>query len=280
MYTKRDVKPDDIKANIYNNIHFIVDIQGASTEGLENSDSDISTLFDSNEFNRMEDTFTYDELNEWDKRNHRIISNKMKQRMIETEKVIRYISKDETEQILLSKNYMEMRLLYRKSFILKDKMDLLQKIVRKYAVNNPFLQIDNVTLIKNNSIICKSLPMLYRCFDIRHFGDIKSGLTYQGALFAEYNSSAAIVMDKYNLIVQKEINAGTLGRKLSYMGNLNFIINYPNNNSVDSLDIKAVLKDMNGCLFNVFVNHLTVSFLNDLTNGETTKVLRGFKKNE
>lgn len=213
------VQPDDIKANIYNDIRFIVDIQGVSTDGLEQTDISISKLLDSNVFNRIEDTYTYDEINEWDKRNQREISNKMKKRMIETEKVIRYISKDETEHIILGKNYIELRLIYEKSFVLKDKMDLLEKIVKAYDLNNLFMHVDNIILIKNNSIVCKSLYTLYRCFNAKQFGDIKSGLTYQNAFFAEYNSDATIFMDEYKLLVKKRITAGTYDKIVAYMGN-------------------------------------------------------------
>ena len=128
---KQSVKPEDIKANIYDNISFIVDLQGVSTEGLEQSDNNIAGLFDKTFYNRIEDNYTYDEISEWDKRSQRQISNLVKRRIIETEKVIRYISKDENEIITVSKYYVEIRLIYKRGHILKDKMHLLHEIIKK-----------------------------------------------------------------------------------------------------------------------------------------------------
>ena len=280
MHTKRDIKPDDIKANIYDNVRFIVDMEGISTDGVEKSDIAIAKLFNRNLYNRIEDNYTYDEINEWDKREQRQILNRIKQRIIETEKVIRYISKDGNETIVISKYYIEIKLIYRKNYFLKDKIDLLQKIVDEFVHENPFIEIRNIFLVKDNAIVCKSIYMLYRCFDVKVFGNIKSGITYQKAVFTDYNSSASIVMDEYSLSINKGITAGRYKNDIAYMGKLDFAISYDGNKDIFKLDIKEVLTDMNVCLFDIFINNLTDSFANDLVNGTTTKVLEGFKKNE
>ena len=277
---KQSVKPEDIKAHIYDNISFIVDLQGVSTEGLEQSDNNIAGLFDKTFYNRIEDNYTYDEISEWDKRSQRQISNLVKRRIIETEKVIRYISKDENEIITVSKYYVEIRLIYKRGHILKDKMHLLHEIIKKYIDRNEFLEVSNILLKKNNIIVCKTLPMLYRCYEKSVYGNIKNGVTYQEAVFTDYSSSSIIVMNENILNVSKEITAGMYKNNIAYMGQLNFTIAYSGKKNIMQRNIEDILTDMNTCLFDIFINHLTESFVSDLINGTSTKVLEGFHRNE
>ena len=186
MYMMNNIKADYLEENIDSDIRLIVDMQGASARDVEKSDFFVSEWLDSELYNRREETYTYDDINEWDQRMQRPVTNVAKRRIMESEKVIRYASEDESEEISIGKLYIEIKLMQGRNFNLKEKMILLQNLVKKYISVNPFIRIENIFLIKKNNIICKNLSSLYTCYNAAAFGDIRVEMADLDIDFTEY----------------------------------------------------------------------------------------------
>lgn len=264
MCTGNNIKADYLEENIGSDIRLIVDMQGVSAHDVEKSDLFVSELLDSGLYNRMEETYSYEDINEWDQRMQRLVTNVTKRRIMESEKVIRYASEDESEQVFIGKLYIEIRLMRGQNINLEGKMKLLQDIVKKYISVNPFIRIENIFLIKRNNIICENLSSLYTCYNATTFGDIRVGMADFDIEFAEYRSCSTVILKEYNLTIEKEIVAGDYDKKVAYMGALDFSMSCQRQHNREYSNISATLKEMNKSIFDILKMNLTVSFLSDL----------------
>ncbi len=264
MCIENDIKADYLEENICNDIRFIVDMQGASAHDVEECDLFISKLLDSNLYKRLEGTYTYEDINEWDQRAQRSVANVVKRRIIESEKVICYASKNESELIFIGKLYIEIKLARSQNDSLKQKIKLLQDIVKAYISVNPFIEIENIFLIKRNNIICGDLYKLYSCYEANVFGDVRKEIADSDMAFTEYHSSSIAVLKEYNLNIEKGIVAGEYNEKEAYMGELNFSMSCQMQYGRECSNLSKILKDMDENISNIFKKNLTTSFSLDL----------------
>lgn len=258
------VEADYLEENIDNDIRLIVDMQGTSARDVEKSDSFVSEWLDSELYSRREETYTYEDINEWDQRMQRPVTNVAKRRIMESEKVIRYVSEDENEEISIGKLYIEIKLMQGRNFNLKEKMILLQNLVKKYISVNPFIRIENIFLIKKNNIICENLSSLYTCYNAAAFGDIRVEMANLDIDFTEYCSCSTVILKGYNLTIEKEIVAGDYNKKVAYMGALDFSMSCQMQDDREYSNVSATLKEMDKSIFEILKMNLTVPFLNEL----------------
>lgn len=296
VVVKNKIKPIDIKANIYNNIEIIVDIDGVAGVDLDYIQKKIKALFSSDIYNFTE-TELYDyELNDLNERKPFGMSIFSRKRLIEKESVLRFSSKDENEQVSISRLFVNIKLDYKAAHCLTEKIQLMCEIIECFSELDYF-QIERISLNKSNNIVCNSLYKLYQCFEKNMFGDIAyilgrkiKNIDIEPTYLSNKNY---FKYDGNEINVFKMVKNGILndnGKKIVYEGTLNINTCYDcmeNGNFNYGVDIrntrvnvKDKIEELNEILFDIFIGHITQSFIQDLVSGKTDKVLGGFNINE
>ena len=100
-------------------------------------------------------------------------------RLIEKETVLRFVSKDESEEISISRLFIGIKLDYKSAHKLSEKIEKMSEILTCFS-DLKYFEIERITLSKKDNIICISLYMLYQCFVKSMFGDITYVLSRKG----------------------------------------------------------------------------------------------------
>lgn len=272
---KKDIRPSDIKANIYDSVEMIVDIHGISKTDIERVLLKLSEVLPADSYSRADDSLTDTEINAYGDRQDIPLSMSARRRYLDTETVIRYYSKNNSEMITISRLFISIYLSYEIVHDLRANICLMDQIVQVFNTLEYF-EVEKVYLVKKDSIYCSSLYRIYQCFDKRLFGDTK----YQLDAFDRADSGVTKVYNNFiykdaEIILNKEILTGTLGnsKELIYEGKLDTIVS--KEPLEDSVTIEDILTELNDLSFDVFICHITDSFARDLVNGNSTKIRKG-----
>ena len=244
---KQDILPDDITANIYDKIELIVDFHGITRLEIENAQEKVKQILSSDYYSRREGEFSVDELKAYGERTY--ISNASLKRYYDTEGVIRYYSKDETEIITISKLFLSITLNYEVTHKLKDNISLMAQLIELFA-EEEYFEVEGVYLIKRDSIYSESTSIGNR---------FKYG--------------------KYNVNIEKSVVKGytSYGDEI-YEGKMDTIVSCDTFEEV--VNLENMIKELNNISFEVFISHITEGFANDLIVGKTDKVIDGVNINE
>lgn len=279
---KHDIVPDCIKANIYDQVELLVDFHGITKKDIESAQEKIKKVLNSKEYSMSEEPFSLDELQYYAERHN--ISILAQKRMKETEHVIRFYSKDSTECITISRLYIGITLSYEVAHNLKTNIILLSKLVRLFA-EQEYFEVENVYLIKKNSIYCSSLYRVYQCFDKQAFGD--TGYMLKRRFPGEIRPLTSEIYNvfEYNgaeVKLYKSVIPGAIAgsEEEIYEASLLTIVIFDTTNADEEIDIGKTLEKLNEISFKVFIHHITESFAEDLIKGFSDKVKAGVNKNE
>lgn len=169
LLKKKEISPDEIKANIYDFVNLIVEIHGINRMDIDRIQEKLTEILPAEEYSRAEDSFTVEEINNYGDR--KAISSAARRRYLETESVVRYYSKDNTEIITLSRLFISIGLTYEVAHNLKDNIELLGRIIELFD-EQEYFEVEKIYLEKRDSIYCSSLFRLYQCFDKKMFADV------------------------------------------------------------------------------------------------------------
>ena len=265
---KYDIVPDHFKANIYDQVELLVDFHGITKKDIESAQEKIKKILNPKEYSMSEEPFSLDELQYYAERHN--ISIFAQKRMKDAEHVIRFYSKDSTECITISRLYIGIM--------------LLAELVRLFA-EQEYFEVENVYLIKKDSIYCSSLYRVYQCFDKQAFGDI--GYTLKRRLPEEIRPLTSEIYNvfEYNgaeVKLYKSVIPGMIARSDEeiYEATLLTIVVFDTTNADEEIDIVNTLEKLNQISFKVFIHHITESFAEDLVKGFSDKVKAGVNKNE
>lgn len=287
--TKKDlINPKDIVANIYDSIELIIDIVGINEDYIKKIlDNELLEVLPPNIYRRIKTGLYEEELNDYQKRNTIEMSIVSKSRLLQTESVYRFYAKNEKEQITISTMFISIKLDYKFAHhILKDKINQISKIF-KFLMQDEYLQIERITLNKKNSIICSSLYRLYQCFNKNLFGDIAYNLSRNNKNVEEYSlrSETLFQYEEYISQISRIVHRGSYDEKISYQGILQINMHFEKFKFEDNAEksikkIISIFEQLNSRCYKIFIEHMTLAFINDLVNGKTDKVIEGFHKNE
>lgn len=280
---KNAIKPEDIKANIYDTIKLIVDINGVTSLDLNSIQESLKKLFMPEIYGLTETELYVDEVNDLNERKFGKMTLASQKRLIEKESVLRFCSKDDTEEIVISRLFVSIKLDYKASHSLTEKIKLMSEIIKCFS-ELQYFNIEKTTLIKINSIVCISLYRLYQCFSKTMFGDITYTLGKKATEIFLKNESYFNYGENndINVNVNKTVRKGIINdneKNVVYEGVLNIDTCYEYV-KYDDIDITAKIKELNALIFVIFISHITGPFAEDLVKGDTNKVLGGFNKNE
>lgn len=275
---KKDILPDDITANIYDKIELIVDFHGITRLEIENAQEKVKQILSSDYYGRREGEFSADELKAYGERTY--ISDASLKRYYDTEGVIRYYSKDETEIITISKLFLSITLNYEVTHKLKDNISLMAKLITLFA-EEEYFEVEGVYLIKRDSIYCKSLYRLYQCYNKEMFADPSYLLQRKEKSIQSESTSIGnrFKYGKYNVNIEKSVIKGytSYGEEI-YEGKMDTIVSCDTFEEVVKLE--NMIKELNNISFEIFISHITEGFANDLIIGKTDKVIDGVNVNE
>lgn len=275
---KKDISPEDIKANIYDLINLCVEIHGINKQDIDKIQEDLIEILPAEEYSRTEDSFSVDEINSYGDR--RFITGAKRRRYLENEGVVRYYSKDNTEIITLSRLFISIRLTYEVAHDLKKNIILLNKIVELFNQYDYF-EIEKMYIEKRDSIYCKSLYRLYQCFDKKMFGDVgyfleRDKKKIDTGILEVTNKFA---YDDCEVEIYKYVSKGYFpdaGEEV-YEGKINTII--ASDVCEDNVNVEDVLLKLNSISFDIFMYHITDDFARDLVEGKSNKLRKGLNYN-
>lgn len=279
---KYNIAPDSIRANIYDQVELLVDFHGITKKDIELAQETMKNVLDSKEYSMSEEPFPMDELQYYTERHN--ISLSMQKRLMDTESVIRFYAKDGTECITISRLYIGIRLSYEVAHNLKENIRRLAEIVHVFDKQG-FFEVENIYLIKKNSIYCSSLYRVYQCFDRQVFGDAGYILKRRYPDETIPYTSEVYNSFEYNgmeVNLYKSVVPGTIAKSDDeiFEAVLLTIVTSDMTDVDEEIDIGKALDEMNQISFKVFIQHITDSFANDLVNGFSNKVKAGVNKNE
>lgn len=279
---KYHIAPDSIRANIYDQVELLVDFHGITKKDIELAQEAMKEVLDPKEYSMSEEFFSLDELQYYAE--HHNISLAMQKRLRDTESVIRFYAKDRTECITMSRLYIGICLSYEVAHNLKENIKRLAEIVHVFD-KQEFFEVENIYLIKKNSIYCNSLYQVYQCFDRQVFGDAGHILKcrYPNKI-VPYTSEVYNSFEYNGMVVNlyKSVVPGKIANSDDeiYEAVLLTIVTLDVTDVDDEIDIGESLDEMNHISFNVFIQHITHSFAMDLVKGFSDKVKAGVNKNE
>lgn len=275
---KQDILPDDIKANIYDKIELIIDFHGITRLEIEKAQEQVKQILSPDYYSRREGEFWNDELSSYGDRNY--ISSASLKRYHDTESVIRYYSKDETEIITISKLFLSVTLNYEMAHKLKDNISLMAQLISVFA-EEEYFEVEGLYLIKKDSIYCKSLYRLYQCYNKEMFADA-SYLIQKNEKNVQPESTSICNKFKYGKykvsIVKSVIKGYTSYGEEVYEGKMDTIVSC--DTFEESINVEDIIKELNEISFKLFLSHITEGFANDLITGKTNKVIDGVNVNE
>lgn len=275
---KEDIKPSQIEANIYDSVELIVDIHGLTRQDIDNALKDLNEILPATKYARKEDSLTDDEINAYGDRRENGLSVAVRKRYLDTESIVRYYSKDETEIITISRLFISIYLSYEVAHNLRDNIVLMDKIVNAFN-EIEYFEVEKIFLVKRDSIYCSSLEQIYQCFNQYLFAD----MGYFLECFDENDTIDTGVTRVYNnfsysdveVVINKEVMPGTL----IDTGEPVFECRMDTITAVEPFfDLVSVAEEMdklNGVSFAVFMSHITDSFAEDLKKGSSEKVRKG-----
>lgn len=283
---KYKISQNDIKANIYDTTELIIDFSGASFENISRYiNKEFVQLFPPETYSREDTGLFEEELNSYESRNNFEMSMASKKRLLEKETVLRYYSKNKTEQISISSMFVSIKLIYKEhAHKFNDKIRLISNIM-KYLMEDEYLTIDRITLNKRDSIICATLFRLYQCLNRNLFGDIAYKLSRKNTTEYYLRNDTMFKYEEYFAFVSRIVKRGEYEDATAYQGILQIDVNTENftldrikDNYIEK--IKNCFEKLNEICYKIFIEHIEISFAEDLLKGTTNKVLGGFNKNE
>jgi hypothetical protein len=281
---KSSIKPEDIKANIYDTIKLIIDISGVTSSYLNSIQETFKELFLPERYNLKETELYADEVNDLNERESGKMTLASRKRLMEKESVLRFCSKDDNEEVVISRLFVCIKLEYKAAHSLTKKINLMGSIIKCFS-NSGYFGIERITLIKINSIVvCISLYRLYQCFSKSMFGDITYTLGRQGKEVTEIflENESYFIYGENEVTVSKTVQKGIYNdneKSVVYEGVLNINTCYERVENKD-IDVATKIQELNSIIFEIFISHITGAFAEDLVKGDTNKVVGGFNKNE
>jgi|GEM_PF-1408756 len=273
---KDKIKPSDIKANIYDSVELIIDIHGITRQDIEGALHELNDILPAEFYSRTDDSLTLQEINDYGDRKENSLSWATRKRYLDTESVVRYYSKNDSERITISRLFISIFLSYEIAHVLKENIELIDKIVKVFNTLEYF-EVEKLFLVKKDSIYCSSLFRMYQCFDKKMFADVgyilgRSEKAIDNGVTRVYNNFS---YGNAEIILNKEIVAGMLSdtNEFIYEGKMDTIVS--KDPSEDVVSIKDVLNELNSISFDVFMCHITDSFARDLVDGKSSKVRKG-----
>ncbi|WP_097005208.1 hypothetical protein [Lacrimispora amygdalina] len=289
MYnTRKDqISQQQIKANIYDYTELIIDI-GGMTEDIINRyiDNEFTQLFPPGIYKRAKTELYESEIDDYEDRSSYVMSITSKKRLLETETVLRYSAKDGMEQIIISTMFVIIKLDYKCTHKLNEKINLISEIMN-CLIQNAYTEINRITINKRDRIICATLFRLYQCFNKNIFGDIAYALSRKNKNTNGFylRSDSLFNFDEYDVHVSREVKRGEYEDTQAFQGSLKMNVRLEGFEIEDDTQetiqrIKKSFVDLNDICYKIFIEHITLSFAADLVVGTTDKVLGGFNKNE
>lgn len=275
---KQDILPDEIKANIYDEIELLIDFHGITRIEIENTQEKIKQILSPERYSRRESEFLRDELSAYGERNY--VSTATLKRYHDTESVIRYCSKDETEIITISKLFLSITLNYEAAHKLKENISLMAQLITLFA-EEEYFEVEGIYLTKKDSIYCKSLYRLYQCYNKEMFADACYLIQRKEKNILPESTSICnkFRYGEYNVSIVKSVIKGyTSYDEEIYEGKMNTTVSYEPSKEV--VNFENIINDLNKISFELFMSHITEGFANDLLIGKTDKVKEGVNINE
>lgn len=275
---KENVKKEEIQANIYDKINIIVDYKGLTDDEIMEKSSMIDTIMSEN-YTKCITPLTYEEIEEYALRQKIGLSMGAKRSCIEQDKAIRYTSMDNLVEVVIYRKFTNIVLDYNDDIehVLSDYFNMMVSLVECLNEEKEFFKIQTVSIQKRNTIYCKSLEQVYRCFEKKSFGTFIQRDSDDLYNLNAIQNKESFFKDDLEFDVYKSIEFGLDNnrKKDIYMGQFNITGRY-DTAPLDGNDVKNVFDKINNGIFDIFMGHITDGFLEDMKNGKTSKVVGGF----
>lgn len=276
---KKNVKRDKIQADIYDEINIIVDYTGLTDGEILDKSSKLDAVM-TDEYIKRITPLTYEEIEEYAIRQKVELSLAAKRNAIVEDNSIRYTRKDNLVEVVIFRNFTKIALDFNgnKRHMLRDYFAMMASLMVCLNTEKEFFKIQAIYLLKKNTIFCKSLYQVYRCFDKNVFGSFIQGTSNDLYTLNAIQNKETFFREALEFDVYKSVESGmdNSSRKEIYMGQLNITGKY-NAALLDDSDVKDVLYKINEEIFDVFRQYLTDGFLEDMEEGKTTKLIGGFR---
>ena len=270
---------EKIIANLYDEINIIIDYTGLTDKDIVEKASDIDALLKEGRYVKSMSPLTYDEIEQYSKRQRRELSLAAKRNSIEEENSVRYVREDNLVEVVIYRTFTQIRLSYNDNIkhALRDYFSVMLDIMNCLNVDRPFFKIQTLFLQKKNKVFGTSIYQLFQCFEKDRFGTLiqgtKNDLYKLNILDGQENFSCDDLEFEVQKLVGSGIDANT--KKKICIGRLDIIGRY-DAAPIEDIDIIDKFGKLNDGIYDIFKKYLKKSFLEDMISGKTKKLIGGF----
>lgn len=276
---QQNIKKEEIKANLYDEINIIVDYTGLTDGDVLEKSLKLDTLIKDGKFEKSFAPLTFEEIEEYAVRQKRELSLAAKRNSIEEDNSIRYIRNDNLVEIVIYRNFSQIRIYYGENIkhSLREYFGMLDSIAECLGKDRDFFKIQTVYVQKKNEIFARSLYQIFRCFDRSLFGTFIQGSSKDGYVLNIVQNKENFFSRDLEFDVLKAVNNGMDNntQKEVFRGQL-YITGRYDTAPIDDISVKDILNRINDGIFDVFKRYLTAGFLEDMKEGKTSKLIGGF----
>lgn len=270
---------EKIIANLYDEIDIIIDYTGLTDKDIVEKALDIDALLENDRYIKNMSPLTYDEIEQYSKRQRRELSLAAKRNSIEEENAVRYLREDSLVEVVIYRTFTQIKLNYNDStkHVLRDYFSVVLNFATCLNEDRPFFKIQTVFLQKKNKVFGTSIYQIFQCFEKDRFGTFIQGTKNDLYNLDFLNGREVFSRDDLEFEVQKLIGSGmdVNTKKRISIGQLDIIGRY-DVAPIEEFDIVEKLGRLNDGIYDIFRRYLKDSFLEDMINGTTKKLVGGF----
>ncbi|WP_326514390.1 hypothetical protein [Clostridium intestinale] len=214
------------------------------------------------------------------------------------EPVVRFVKNKNTSRIVVTRSFTYIYLDYEAAHKLTSNIEIFSELIKTIRKLNNFVIFEKVTLKKNNGVIVNNTNNILECFETRVFNNSPLEINRidknknVNLLFSK--SSELFRWNEILYVVTRKIQKGktkflkkdgSVKEKQCYEITLDIqgtiileVFEQENKEYFD--DIESKIKNINSGLFEIFKLNTSSSFLRDMIEGESKKIIGGLNKNE
>lgn len=270
---------EKIIANLYDEIDIIIDYTGLTDKDIVEKALDIDALLKNDRYVKSMSPLTYDEIEQFSKRQRRELSLAAKRNSIEEENSVRYLREDNLVEVVIYRTFTQIKLNYNDNtkHILRDYFSIVLNIATCLNENRPFFKVQTVFLQKKNKVFGTSIYQIFQCFEKDRFGTFiqgtKNDLYNLNLLNGRENFSCGDLEFEVQKLIGSGMDANT--KKKISIGQLDIIGRY-DAAPIEELNIVDKFGELNDGIYDIFKRYLKESFIEDMINGTTKKLIGGF----
>lgn len=279
---KMKIERSSLKSNIYDNVQLIIDYTGLTDDDIMAESLKIDDVLREKKLKKEVSSLTIDEINNYSMRKETELSLAAKKLITDRENALRYYDENRKIELVIYRTFTILTINYCNGIVhsLAICSALVDRIIGTFK-EKPFFKIESIAIKKENRIYCATLYQLYRCFERKMIGDSIWGVDGEDIMLNSIQNKTYFSRGQIRYEVEKIVESGYDVESADeiYSGQLILTGSY-RLGILEEINVAEKLRVINDDMFDIFLMHITVGFLEDMQKGESNRLIGGLNSNE